>query len=52
MILHHESAVVMAKQVLTVPGIHTEVRTLAHQIIEAQNKEISDMKKWLGTFNK
>lgn len=46
MIVHHESAVQMSKQVLE----HTsrkEVRSLAVAIIEAQTKEIEQMKNWL-----
>ena len=44
---HHESVVIMAKQVLTVPSIHPEVRKLANDIIAAQTKEMQQMKSWM-----
>lgn len=50
MILHHDAAVVMAKQVLGVQGIHEEVKNLANEIIKAQTKEISQMRTWISTW--
>lgn len=47
MILHHEAAVVMASQVLKLSP-REEVRDLANAIIEAQAKEISQMKNWIA----
>ncbi len=47
MILHHEAAVVMANQVLKL-NPQGEVRELANAIIEAQAKEISQMKSWIA----
>lgn len=46
MILHHEAAVLMAEQVLKL-NPREEVRRLANAIIEAQAKEIAQMKGWL-----
>ena len=50
MILHHESAVVMAEQVLVLPNVHKEVKNLAEEIIKAQSTEISQMKSWMKTW--
>jgi uncharacterized protein (DUF305 family) len=47
MIEHHESAVTMAR-VETEKGSDPELVELAHEIIEAQEKEISDMRAELG----
>ncbi len=44
--LHHESAVLMAQQVLTLKSLHQEVEKLANDILNAQTKEIADMKAW------
>ena len=46
MVLHHEAAVMMAEQVLRL-NPSEEVRKLASSIIEAQAKEITQMKSWL-----
>jgi uncharacterized protein (DUF305 family) len=46
MIPHHEEAVTTARQVLARGGSTAEMRTLAQNIITAQEKEISDMKRW------
>lgn len=46
MIVHHEAAVVMAKQVLKLKP-STQVQQLALSITEAQQKEIAQMKAWL-----
>lgn len=45
MIPHHQEAVDTAKQVL-MRGENSEVKTLAQNIITAQEKEIADMKSW------
>lgn len=51
MIVHHEGAVVMAQKVLDVSK-KEELRTLAQEIITAQNKEIEMMSTWLATWFK
>lgn len=51
MIVHHEGAVEMAKLALT-NARHQEIKNLAQAIIEAQNKEIADMKNWQTTWFK
>ena len=48
--LHHEAAVIMAKQVLTIKGIHPEVTQLAEDIIGAQTNEIKMMSNWLSAW--
>ncbi|MBS1683988.1 MAG: DUF305 domain-containing protein [Bacteroidetes bacterium] len=45
MIMHHEGAVQMAQLALT-NAKHQEIKNLASNIIEAQNKEIAEMKTW------
>ncbi len=45
MIPHHEGAVVMAKAVLK-NSQRPELKKLANEIIQAQEKEIAEMKKW------
>lgn len=47
MVLHHEAAVTMARQVLTL-NPSEQVKELAEAIMRAQAKEIADMKSWLG----
>ncbi len=42
---HHAGAIAMA-QLVDTEAKHTELRTLAGQIIEAQTREIADMKSW------
>jgi uncharacterized protein (DUF305 family) len=42
---HHEGAIVMAKEALQ-KAKHPEIKKLATNIISAQNKEISELKKW------
>lgn len=49
MIVHHESALRMAKQVLALPDITEVTRNLATSIIDAQTTEIASMKKMLDT---
>lgn len=46
MIPHHEEAVDTAKEVLVRGGTTPEMRTLAENIITAQEKEIATMKVW------
>lgn len=45
MIIHHQGAVDMAKMALE-NASHQEIKDLATAIIEAQEKEISQMKEW------
>jgi len=45
MIPHHEEAITMSRDALT-KAQHQEVKTLAQQIIDAQTKEVDQMKKW------
>jgi len=45
MIAHHEGAVVMSKEAQK-KAEHAEVKQLAAKIIEAQQREIEQMKKW------
>jgi uncharacterized protein (DUF305 family) len=50
MVLHHNAAVVMARQVLALnPTL--EVRDLADRIIQTQTEEIETMKKWIVKMN-
>ncbi len=51
MILHHEAAITMAKQVLELPDLHTEVQKTANDIIDAQSKEISQMRAWMTKWS-
>lgn len=45
MILHHQGAVVMAKEALS-KSQRPEIKKLASEIINAQDKEINEMKQW------
>jgi uncharacterized protein (DUF305 family) len=45
MILHHEGAIEMAKLALTNAN-HQELKTMAGEIISAQEKEVNQMKQW------
>ncbi len=45
MIPHHESAIEMAEVALESSG-NEEVRTLAQDIVDAQRREIEQMKGW------
>lgn len=49
MIPHHQEAVATAKQVVE-RGSDTETKALAQNIINAQEKEITDMKSWYKTW--
>lgn len=51
MIPHHEGAVSMAKDALG-KAEHQEIKTLADQIIKAQNDEIKLMEKWKTDWSK
>jgi uncharacterized protein (DUF305 family) len=50
MIPHHEEAVATAKEVLLRGGTTPEIRTLAENIITAQEREIERMKGWYATW--
>lgn len=45
MIPHHQGAVTMAREALT-KAEHPEIKRLAQQIIDAQEREITQMNKW------
>jgi uncharacterized protein (DUF305 family) len=45
MISHHQGAIDMAKEAQT-KAEHSEIKTLANNIITAQTKEIQDMQQW------
>lgn len=49
MVPHHEEAVTSAKELLAV-ATDPEVRTLALNIIQAQEAEITEMKNWYSTW--
>jgi uncharacterized protein (DUF305 family) len=49
MIPHHEGAVAMAKAAQQ-KAEHTEIKTLADNIIKAQQREIDQMKQWLAAW--
>jgi uncharacterized protein (DUF305 family) len=51
MIAHHEGAIDMAKVVLAF-GKDAEVKKLAEQIIQDQQKEVTWMKEWLAKTKK
>lgn len=51
MIAHHEGAVVMSHDALK-KGEHREIQQLAQRIIQAQQPEIEQMKKWQTAWNK
>jgi uncharacterized protein (DUF305 family) len=51
MTAHHAGAVVMAKEALT-KAEHPEIKTLANQIIKAQEAEIKMMADWKAKWNK
>ncbi len=51
MIPHHEGAIQMSQDAL-VKAEHQEVKTLAKQIIDQQQKEIDQMKRWRSTIKK
>ncbi len=48
---HHAGAVVMAKEALT-KAEHPEIKTLANQIIKAQEAEIKMMADWKAKWSK
>lgn len=45
MTAHHDGAIEMAKQA-QVNAKHSEIKTMAQEIIDAQTKEINQMKMW------
>ncbi len=49
MIPHHEGAIAMAKLALE-KGQHAEIKSLAAAIIDAQTKEINQMKTWYAQW--
>ncbi|MEC4812863.1 MAG: DUF305 domain-containing protein [Scytonema sp. PMC 1069.18] len=51
MIVHHEGAVVMAKDALT-KSQRPEIKQLANEIIASQQKEIDQMKQWKQVWYK
>ena len=51
MIAHHKGAVVMAKDALQ-KSEHAEIKTLANQIIKAQEAEIKMMTDWKAQWSK
>ncbi|MEJ7862743.1 MAG: DUF305 domain-containing protein [Pyrinomonadaceae bacterium] len=51
MTLHHQGATVMAKEALT-KAEHPEIKTLANQIIKAQEAEIKQMNDWKAKWSK
>lgn len=51
MTAHHQGAVVMAREALT-RAEHAEIKTLANQIIQAQEAEIKQMAKWMSNQGK
>ncbi len=48
---HHQGATVMAKEALT-KAEHQEIKTLANQIIKAQEAEIKQMNDWKAKWSK
>jgi hypothetical protein len=50
-VAHHQSAVAMAKDALS-KSAHPEIKTLAQQIIDAQQEEIETMNNWKAAWSK
>jgi uncharacterized protein (DUF305 family) len=48
---HHDGAITMAKEALT-KAEHPEIKTLANQIIKAQEEEIKKMRAWKTSWGK
>lgn len=48
---HHQGAIVMSREALT-RGEHAEIKTLANQIIRAQEAEINQMQTWKTQWSK
>lgn len=51
MTAHHQGAIVMAREALT-KAEHAEIKTLANQIIQAQEAEIRQMQNWKTQLTK
>jgi uncharacterized protein (DUF305 family) len=51
MIPHHEGAVKMSRELLA-KGEHAELKSLAEQIIKAQEAEIKQMQAWKAEWSK
>ena len=49
MVTHHERAVAMSRAALA-SAEHQEIKTLAQQIIDAQSKEIEEMRQWKASL--
>lgn len=49
MVVHHEGAIAMAQQALQTAQ-HSELKTMAQNIIEAQMAEIATMREWLQSW--
>lgn len=49
MVVHHQGAVQMAQKILTLKNTKPEIKTLAQNIIQDQNKEIEKLNDWLKT---
>jgi len=49
MIPHHDDAITMAKIALT-SAEHSEIKTLANDIVRAQSEEIDQMKQWYKSW--
>jgi uncharacterized protein (DUF305 family) len=49
MIIHHQGAIQMSESAL-INAKHQEIKDLASEIINAQNKEIEQMKEWLKNW--
>ena len=51
MVPHHESAIAMSRDAID-KAQHPEIKALAQQIIDAQTKEIDQMKRWRAAIAK
>jgi uncharacterized protein (DUF305 family) len=46
MTIHHGAAILMAQGLLAAPSEHEELRDMAQQMIDSQQKEIDQMRQW------